>query len=172
MGRQLSAGFQEISLAWKDRFWGCYHPDVFTSLLGTSLFDKVLVIHQASYDPPDFTCKESMTHLEKIWALEWGRSESEYQCYYLVVWWGRFLISLSYNLFILNNWMITPTFFFVFCFFSAAYGDSQARPGVKLELQLLAYTTAIATPDPSCVLVLPHSSQQCWILNPLSEARD
>lgn len=82
MGRQLSAGFQEISLAWKDRFWGCYHPDVFTSLLGTSLFDKILVIHQASYDPPDFTCKESMTHLEKIWALEWGRSESEYQCYY------------------------------------------------------------------------------------------
>ena len=26
--------------------------------------------------------------------------------------------------------------------------------------------------DPSCICDLHHSSQQCWILNPLSEARD
>ena len=38
------------------------------------------------------------------------------------------------------------------------------RPGVNLELQLLAYAIATATQD--------HSLQQCWILNPLSEARD
>jgi len=41
-----------------------------------------------------------------------------------------------------------------------------------LELQLLAYITVIATPDPSHVCNLHHSSQQCWILNPLSEAKD
>ena len=47
------------------------------------------------------------------------------------------------------------------------------RPGVKLELQLQAYTTAMATPDlsricdPGC-----YSLQQHWIFNPLSEARD
>ena len=35
-----------------------------------------------------------------------------------------------------------------------------------------AYTTATATPDPSCVCHLHHSSWQCWILDPLSEARD
>ena len=46
------------------------------------------------------------------------------------------------------------------------------RLGVKLELQLLAYTTATATPDPSGVFDLPHSSWQCQIPNPLSEARD
>ena len=47
-----------------------------------------------------------------------------------------------------------------------------SRLGVELELQLLAYTTAIAMPDPSCVYGLHHSLQQCWILNPLIKARD
>ena len=42
------------------------------------------------------------------------------------------------------------------------------RLGVKTELQVPAYTIATATPDPN----LHHSLQQCWILNPLSEARD
>ena len=42
--------------------------------------------------------------------------------------------------------------------------------GVKVELQLLAYTTA--TWDPSYICSLPHSSRQRWILNPLSEAKD
>ena len=46
------------------------------------------------------------------------------------------------------------------------------RLEVKLELQLPAYTTGIATPDPSCICNLHHSSQQHWILNPLREARD
>ena len=46
------------------------------------------------------------------------------------------------------------------------------RLGVKLELQLPTYTTAIAMPDLSRVCDLHHSSQQCWILNPLSKARD
>ena len=46
------------------------------------------------------------------------------------------------------------------------------RLGVELELQLPAYTTATATWDPSCICDLHHSSWQCWILNPLSEARD
>ena len=41
------------------------------------------------------------------------------------------------------------------------------RLGVELELQLPAYATATATPDPSHVYNLYHSSQQCWILNPL-----
>ena len=43
--------------------------------------------------------------------------------------------------------------------------------GVKSELQLLAYIIATATPDPSCICNLHHSSQQCQILNPLNEAR-
>ena len=46
------------------------------------------------------------------------------------------------------------------------------RLGVELELQLLVYTTATATWDPSHVFNLYHSSRQCWILNPLSEAKD
>ena len=46
------------------------------------------------------------------------------------------------------------------------------RLGVESELQLPAYATAIATPDPSHICNLHHSSRQCQILNPLSEARD
>ena len=46
------------------------------------------------------------------------------------------------------------------------------KPGVESELQLPAYTTATETWDPSLVCDLHHSSRQCQILNPLSEARD
>ena len=46
------------------------------------------------------------------------------------------------------------------------------RLEVKSELQLLAYTTATAEQDLSHVCNLHHSSQQHWILNPVSEARD
>jgi len=46
------------------------------------------------------------------------------------------------------------------------------RLGVELELQLLAYTTATATLDLSCICNLHHSSWQHRILNPLSKARD
>ena len=51
-----------------------------------------------------------------------------------------------------------------------AYGDSQAA--VESELQLPAYATAMAMPDLSHICDLHHSSRQCRILNPLSEARD
>ena len=45
------------------------------------------------------------------------------------------------------------------------------RLGVESELPLPAYATATATQDPSHVCDLYHSSRQCQILNPLSEAR-
>ena len=46
------------------------------------------------------------------------------------------------------------------------------RLGVLWELQLLAYTTATAVPDLSCICDLHHSSWQHQIFNPLSEVRD
>ena len=46
------------------------------------------------------------------------------------------------------------------------------RLGFKSELQLPAYTTATITQDPSHNCDLHHSSQQCHIPFPLSEARD
>ena len=46
------------------------------------------------------------------------------------------------------------------------------RLGFTSELQLPAYTPATATPDPSRVYDLHHSSQQRRILKPLSKARD
>ena len=47
-----------------------------------------------------------------------------------------------------------------------------SRLEVKSELQLPAYTTTTARQDLSRVCDLHHGSQQCWILNPLSGARD
>ena len=46
------------------------------------------------------------------------------------------------------------------------------RLGAELELHLLAYTTATAVQDLSLVYDVHHSSQQRWILNPLSEPSD
>ena len=46
------------------------------------------------------------------------------------------------------------------------------RLGVESELQLSAYFTATATQDPRCVCDLHHSSRQCRIPSPVSEARD
>ena len=45
------------------------------------------------------------------------------------------------------------------------------RLGVESELQPLAYPTATATSEPSCIYDLHHSSWKHRILNPLSKAR-
>ena len=47
-----------------------------------------------------------------------------------------------------------------------------SRQGVEMEPQLPAYTTATAMRYPNHVCRLHHSSWQCQILKPLSEARD
>ena len=74
---------------------------------------------------------------------------------------------------------------FFFCLFVCFRGSpwayrsspsSQARGSnrsysCRPELQLPAYATATAMRDPSCICNLHHSSGQCQILNPLSEAR-
>ena len=46
------------------------------------------------------------------------------------------------------------------------------RLGVQSELWPLAYTTRTPPPDPSHICELHHSSQQRWILNLVSKARD
>ena len=46
------------------------------------------------------------------------------------------------------------------------------RLGVEMELQLLAYTTAMATLDLSHICNLRLSLRQHHILNPLSKVRD
>ena len=48
----------------------------------------------------------------------------------------------------------------------------EVKLGVKSELQLPAYPIAAATRDLSHVCDLQHSSQQHWILKPLTGARD
>ena len=45
-------------------------------------------------------------------------------------------------------------------------------PRLGVESELPAYTRATAMPDLSSILDLHCSLWQCWILNPVSEARD
>ena len=65
---------------------------------------------------------------------------------------------------------LPPAFFLLFRAAPAAY--EVPRLGVGSKFQLLAYTTATATGDPSCICDLHHSSWQCQILNPLNRSRD
>jgi len=75
----------------------------------------------------------------------------------------------------LLNLLIFPhliSFFFLFLFTAtlAIYGSPWTRG--QMGAVVVAYATATATPDLSCVCQLYCGLQQHHILNPLSEARD
>ena len=55
------------------------------------------------------------------------------------------------------------------CCFLRLYLQHMAVPriGFELELQLLAYTTATETQDPSHICELHHSSLKCQMLYPI-----
>ena len=65
---------------------------------------------------------------------------------------------------------------FYFCFLGPYLQHVEVRRlGVELELQLPAYTRAMATQYLSCICDIHdehHSSWQRWILNPLCKARN
>ena len=66
-------------------------------------------------------------------------------------------------------------YYFYFCFFfggGTPWHMEVPRLRAESDLWLLACATATATPDLSQVCDLHHSSWQCRILNPMSEARD
>ena len=74
------------------------------------------------------------------------------------------------KVFFLSFFLSFFLFFFVFLG-PNPWHTEVPRLGVQSELQLPAYITATAMPEPSCICDLHHSSRQHWILNPLSEAR-
>ena len=64
-------------------------------------------------------------------------------------------------------------FFFLSFVFLGLYPHMDVpRLGTELELQLLAYVTAIATGDLSLICNLYYRSRKHQILNPLSKTRD
>ena len=71
-----------------------------------------------------------------------------------------------------NNKYMCPFVSLSLVFRAALVALDVPRLGVESELQLLAYTTATATQNPSCIFELHHSSLQCQICNPLNGARD
>ena len=91
--------------------------------------------------------------------------------------WFVFLVFFSLCLLIAMYYFIKVIcnqffFLFFFCFVGLHLQHMEVpRLGVKSYLQLLAYCTAPAMPDPSHVCDLHHSSLQHWILNPLRRPR-
>ena len=77
-----------------------------------------------------------------------------------------FIVIIMFNIYYLSY--LLSNFFFAFF---GGWHMEVGRLGVKLELQLLAYTMATAMLNPRCVCKLHHSSQQCKIPDPLSKAR-
>ena len=72
-----------------------------------------------------------------------------------------------------KRWHLSWIFFFYFCFLGPYLQNMEVpRLGVRLELQVPAYTTATATWDPSHICHLHCSLWQHWILNTMTEARD
>ena len=85
-----------------------------------------------------------------------------------------FLLVVGFSL-----WVFLFCFGLVFCLFVCfcflgrhPQHMKVPRLGVKMELQLLAYTTATTKQGLSHVCSLHHSSWQRWIPHPLNEARD
>ena len=78
----------------------------------------------------------------------------------------------------LHNYILREILFFIsvniliFILMLHLWYVEVSRLGVESELHLLAYTTATAMQAPSWVCDPHHSSWQCQIPNPLSEARD
>ena len=72
----------------------------------------------------------------------------------------------------LKTSFVCPFFFFFLLLAPHLQHMAVPRLGVKSELQLLAYTIATATWDPSQVRNLHHSSRQRWAPNLLIKARD
>ena len=71
------------------------------------------------------------------------------------------------------NFIFFFVFVFVFVFLGPYWRHMEVpRLGVLSELQMPAYITATAPRDQSPICNLHHSSQQHWILNLMSEARD
>ena len=89
----------------------------------------------------------------------------------LTTWMGLSSISLFV---LLSHNSFVCVYVYIYIYFLAPNLRHMEIPSVgdESELQLVAYATAIAMPDPSRVCQLPHSSEQCQILNPLSKARD
>ena len=74
---------------------------------------------------------------------------------------------------VLSDHLHCNFFLSFFCFLGLHPQHTEVpRPGVELDLQLLAYAIATATWESRRVCDLDHSSQQHWILNPLRKARD
>ena len=79
--------------------------------------------------------------------------------------WVRWFFNFIFILFI---------YLLIFAYFWGPHSWHMEFPrlGVESELQRPAYAAATATGDPSRICDLHHSSWQCRIPNPLSEARD
>ena len=83
------------------------------------------------------------------------------------------LFSIIHSFFIASHKLVKTGFFFFFFFWGLHLRHMEVSgPGVELELQLLSYITATATPDLSLICELHLSLWPCQFLNSLNKATD
>ena len=116
-----------------------------------------------SFFPPSLSPLPSLLFLKKMYCDTWINKVHIQD-------WYQSWVAFSSVERIRNSVALKESFFFfLFVSFRAttrACGSSQARGWIR------TYTTATAMRDPSHICGLRCPSQQRWILNPLSEARD
>ena len=98
--------------------------------------------------------------------LSWGRRSTS-----SIIWVTDQMGSISTSLKLYSLYKSKDFFVCVFLGLHLRHMEV-GRLGVESELWLPAYTTAMATQDPSHICNLHHSSWWHLILNPLSKARD
>ena len=129
------------------------------------VFRQRLYVLDSNYNNCQVSEKFSCNY-ERVWSFEM------FYIWILKNKWAR-LFKSSRRIIVTS---ILLLFFFIFCLFvflgPRPWHLEVPGLGVELELQLPAYARATATEDPSCVCDLHHGSQQCWLLNPQSKARD
>ena len=88
--------------------------------------------------------------------------------------WKIYIYSFGHNIYIYMYVCTIGILFTIFFFFLGLYLRNMDVPrlGVESELQLPALQLQPQQWDLNHICDLCHCSQQCWILNPLSEARD
>ena len=101
--------------------------------------------------------------------LPWSLLHEAFYSFYLLAFSSVSHEKMGFNM---HSWQTfyQSVIFFFFRTAPVAHGGSQARGRIGAGAAAASHSTA--TPDLSCIYDLHHSSQQCQILNPLSEARD
>ena len=156
-------------------------------------FQVVIIgVTKAPHLPPPapvLVCEQKISDwltLLEVWPVPWALTNLWYYFFHELLHLLLFFALSIYSCLVKQFWTLnTPQikyfsfsfYYYYFLSFWHLLGHSRGTwrfpgQGSNRSCSCQAYATATPTQDPIHVCNLHHSSQQRWILNPLSEARD